>query len=130
MKVAHRGADLLIRDLHRLVHHTRHHLEGQRSHRLRQEPVGDAVGVLDLHRVPSFERPRELGRAGRLDGHDAAVPEEVWELLASVLPRCPNARGVTLERMEGTVGEADVPLLREELARARRIARGARRAHV
>ena len=31
----------------------------------------------------------------------------------------------TLERMEGTVGEADVPLLREELRRARRIAEGA-----
>lgn len=70
------------------------------------------------------------GRTLRLDGHDSAVPEEVWALLEDVLPRCPNLRGVTLERMEGTVDEADVPLLREELRRARLIARGARRAHV
>jgi uncharacterized protein (UPF0276 family) len=68
------------------------------------------------------------GRTLRLDGHDAAVPEEVWRLLEDTLPRCPNARGITLERMEGTVGEADVPLLREELRRARRIAVGAGRA--
>ena len=70
------------------------------------------------------------GRTLRLDSHDSAVPEEVWGLLADVLPRCPNVRGVTLERMEGTVGEDDVPLLREELRRARRIALRGRMARV
>jgi hypothetical protein len=54
------------------------------------------------------------------------VPEEVWALAESVLPRCPNLRGLTVERMEGTVGDDDVGLLREELRRARRIAEGAR----
>lgn len=63
-------------------------------------------------------------RKMRLDSHDEAVPEEVWELLERVLPLVPNLRGLTLERMEGTVGEDDVPLLREELRRARRIAEG------
>ncbi len=59
-------------------------------------------------------------RVMRLDSHDAPVPEEVWRLLERTAPRCPNLRGVTLERMEGTVGEGDVPLLREEIGRLRR----------
>jgi uncharacterized protein (UPF0276 family) len=60
-------------------------------------------------------------RPMRLDSHDDAVPEPVWRLLQDVAPRCPNLRGVTLERMEGTVGEGDVPGLLEELRRLRRI---------
>jgi uncharacterized protein len=63
------------------------------------------------------------GRVLRLDSHDAAVPEEVWALYEQVAPRCPNLRGVTLERMEGTVMDADVPLLTDELERARDLAR-------
>jgi uncharacterized protein (UPF0276 family) len=59
------------------------------------------------------------GRSLRLDSHDTAVPEPVWQLLSAVLPRCPNLRGITLERMEGTIGSADVPLLAGELARIR-----------
>lgn len=65
-------------------------------------------------------------RVLRLDSHDAAVPEEVWRLFERVLPRCPNLRGVTLERMEGTVSDADVPILRAELQRARSILGGSR----
>jgi uncharacterized protein (UPF0276 family) len=64
------------------------------------------------------------GRTMRLDSHDGAVPETVWTLFEQVAPRCPNLRGVTLERMEGTVGEDDVPLIRGELARAKRVLRG------
>ena len=58
-------------------------------------------------------------RALRLDAHDSDVPEPVWALLDGVLPRCPNLRGVTLERMEGTVTDDDVPRLRAELRRIR-----------
>jgi hypothetical protein len=36
-----------------------------------------------------------------------------------VAPRCPNLRGVTLERMEGTVGDGDVTLLAAEMQRLR-----------
>src|SRR5690606_2658905 len=61
------------------------------------------------------------GNVLRLDSHDHAVPEEVWELAGEALPRCANLRGLTLERMEGTVDAADVPLLREELRRARKL---------
>lgn len=59
-----------------------------------------------------------------LDAHDRAVPEAVWDLLAAVAPRCPNLRGVTLERMHGTLDASDVELLRNEIRRARRIVRG------
>lgn len=57
----------------------------------------------------------------RLDAHDSSVPEEVWALLAEALPRCRRLRGVTLERMEGTLADADVPAFREELVRLRRM---------
>ncbi len=66
------------------------------------------------------------GRVMRLDSHDDAVPERVWSLYERWAPRCPRLRGVTLERMEGTVGDGDVPVLREELRRARTTARRCR----
>lgn len=60
----------------------------------------------------------------RLDGHDHAVPEEVWSLYERVAPRCPNLRGVTLERMEGTVlDDATARDVGSELERARDLAR-------
>jgi uncharacterized protein (UPF0276 family) len=89
------------------------------------------VGRLDLSRVieihvsgGSDSDPAWLpsGATRRLDSHDAPVPEPVWGLLERVLPLCPNLRGVTLERMEGTVEAGDVALLREEVRRAKRIA--------
>ncbi len=55
----------------------------------------------------------------RLDSHDDAVPEPVFELLEWTLPRCPRVEAVTLERMEGTVEDDDVPVLEGELARLR-----------
>jgi len=90
--------------------------------------AADYLGRLDLHQVielhlsgGSYSDGSWLpgGRSLRLDSHDGAVPEPVWQLLDAVLPRCPNLQGVTLERMEGTVGDADIPLLRAELQRLR-----------
>lgn len=81
----------------------------------------DLERVIELHVSGGSESdPRWLasGRSVRLDGHDGAVPEAVWALLDAVLPRCTNARGVTLERMEGTVrDDATVRLLHHELER-------------
>ena len=63
------------------------------------------------------------GRVMRLDGHDGAVPEAVWQLCETWAPRCPRLRGLTLERMEGTVAdEDDVARLADELRRLRGIA--------
>ena len=53
----------------------------------------------------------------------AATPEAVWHMLEWVAPRCPRLRGITLERMEGTVDRLAVAPLREELRRIRTIAR-------
>ncbi|HEY4220029.1 MAG TPA: DUF692 family protein, partial [Myxococcota bacterium] len=54
------------------------------------------------------------GKTVRLDGHDDAVPPLVWSLLDEVLPRCPQLRGVTLERREGTIfSDDDVALMRD-----------------
>jgi len=88
----------------------------------------DYLRALDLRKVielhvsgGSDSDPAWLpsGRVLRLDGHDGAVPAAVWRLLEAVAPRCPNLRGVTLERMEGTVGDGDVALLGAELERLR-----------
>ena len=81
--------------------------------------------VIEIHISGGTDSdPRWLasGTSMRLDSHDHAVPEPVWQLLEEVAPRCRNLRGVTLERMEGTVTAADVPLIIEELRRARAIA--------
>lgn len=63
------------------------------------------------------------GRTLRLDSHDRAVPDEVWRLFEQVVPRCRNLRGVTLERMEGTVAAGDVEPVRAELRRIREVLR-------
>lgn len=80
--------------------------------------------VIEVHLSGGRDAPAEWlpGRPPlRLDSHDDAVPEEVWRLAERWLPRCPNLRALTLERMEGTVEQGDVPLLRDELVRARRL---------
>lgn len=64
------------------------------------------------------------GRTMRLDSHDAAIPEAVWRLYERVARRCDNLRGVCVERMEGTVEEPDLPVLRDELRRAKEVLRG------
>ena len=83
----------------------------------------DLAKVVEIHLSggsPSDPAWLPSGRVLRLDGHDDAVPEPVWRLFEDVAPRCPALRGVTLERMEGTVtGAADVAVVREELRRAR-----------
>jgi uncharacterized protein (UPF0276 family) len=88
----------------------------------RAAEAGLFASVIEIHvSGGSWSDPAWLPsrRQLRLDGHDAAVPEPVWQLLDDVLPRCGALRGVTLERMEGTVTEADVPQLRDELRRLR-----------
>lgn len=62
------------------------------------------------------------GHVVRLDSHDDDVPKEVFALFARLAPRCENLRGVTLERMEGTVtDDAAVARLADELATLRHL---------
>jgi uncharacterized protein (UPF0276 family) len=82
----------------------------------------DLRKVIEIHVSGGSESSPEWlpsGRVMRLDGHDGPVPESVWRMLEAVAPRCPNLRGVTLERMEGTVADADVPVLAAEMTRLR-----------
>jgi hypothetical protein len=90
----------------------------------------DYLARLDLRRVieihlsgGSESDPAWLpgGKTLRLDSHDHAVPEPVWDLFASTWKKCVHLRGVTLERMEGTVGDDDLPVLRDELRRIRKV---------
>lgn len=64
------------------------------------------------------------GEVMRLDSHDNEVPEAVWELLEKAAPKCANLRGLTLERMEGTVTAQDVAPVRDELRRAKALLQG------
>jgi uncharacterized protein len=78
--------------------------------------------VIEIHLSGGSESPATWlpdKRSMRLDSHDSAVPEAVWALFDEVWPRCPNLRGVTLERMEDTVTVPDVAVVRAELRRAR-----------
>jgi uncharacterized protein len=64
------------------------------------------------------------GKTLRLDSHDSAVPEGVWALYEKYAPQCTQLRGVTLERMEGTVlSDEDVASVAAELERTRDLAR-------
>lgn len=87
----------------------------------------DTAKVIEIHLSggsPSDPSWLPSGRVLRLDGHDDAVPEAVWRLFEAVAPRCPALRGVTLERMEGTVhSAADAAVVRDELRRARAVLR-------
>ena len=78
--------------------------------------------VIEIHvSGGSWSEPSwlESGKRMRLDSHDGTVPEEVWSLLEHALPRCSNLRGVTLERMHGTIDDGDPAIIRDELHRVR-----------
>ena len=113
------GAGLLL-DLHNLYTQC---LNG------RQDPIEtldrlDLDSVLQIHVSGGSESdPGWLpsGRIFRLDSHDGAVPEPVWRLYERARPRCRNLRGVVVERLDGSFGEADVPILRAEVRRAKEV---------
>jgi uncharacterized protein len=108
----------LLLDLHN-VHTTAANAGFDPEEYLRRLPL---ERVIEIHVSGGRDSdPRWLsGAVRRLDSHDDAVPEPVWRMLESVLPRCPNLRAVTLERMETTLAPEDVPAFEEELRRARR----------
>lgn len=91
-------------------------------------PLDDWLAALDLSRVieihvsgGSESNPAWLAsrRVFRLDSHDGDVPGEVWRALDEVLPRCPNLRGVVLERNEGTIDDSNVAAFESEVRHLR-----------
>ena len=120
-----RGCHLLL-DLHN-VYTMAHNFGFDPADYLRRLDLGK---VIEIHVSGGGESsPGWLpsGRTMRLDSHDGAVPELVWRMLEAVAPRCPNLRGVTLERMEGTVADGDESLLAYEFERLRTIVQQRRR---
>ncbi len=78
--------------------------------------------VLEIHLSGGSESdPRWLasGRSMRLDSHDGAVPEWVWEAAGRVVPRCPNLRCVLLERIPESLRDEHVPAFLAEFDRLR-----------
>lgn len=87
----------------------------------------DVSRVIEIHVSGGVDSPAGWlpdGRRLRLDSHDADVPEAVWTMLDSVLGRCPNLRGVTLERMEGSLDDSNIDRFRAELIRLRSVVNG------
>lgn len=65
-----------------------------------------AEAVVEIHLSGGSESEPgwlDSGRVFRLDSHDSAVPEPVWRAYEKHLPRFKNLRGVTLERLDGTI---------------------------
>lgn len=61
------------------------------------------------------------GRVMRLDSHDDAVPDTVFDILEYAAHRAPNLRGIVLERLEGTFEVEGAARLEHELRRVRAI---------
>lgn len=98
--------------------------------------LDDYLGRLELDRVieihisggsESDAAWLPSGRVFRIDTHDNPVPEPVWAALAKWLPKCPNVRGVVLERLDGTLKPDQVPAFEAEFDRLREVWRAGRR---
>ena len=81
----------------------------------------DLLGELDLTRVVEVHLGGGLTMDGvYLDAHSGPCPEEVWRMLAEVLPRAPNVKGVVFEVFGNYFpGQVGPEVVRGELAKAR-----------
>ncbi len=82
----------------------------------------DPFGALD--RIAT-DRVVEIHVAGgheldgfRMDSHNGATPEAVWDLLAEALRRCPNVKGLVFEVLDIHAPSMGVAKIERELARA------------
>lgn len=77
--------------------------------------------VIEIHLSGGQWAPKTwaLDRRVRLDSHDGAVPDPVWDLLHRVVPHCTGLRGATLERIEGPIPPSAVDRLLREAERLR-----------
>jgi len=79
--------------------------------------------VLEIHLSGGSESDPSLlasGRSFRLDSHNGAVPEAVWQLFDAVLPRCSALRAVIVEWIPDGMSEADAAAFARDFERARR----------
>ena len=108
---ARTGCGLLL-DIHNVYTNARNHGFDSR----------DFLGQLDLTRVVELHIGGGMMVEGfYLDAHSGPCPEEVWTLLAEILPRAPNAKGLVFEVFSTYYPTMGRELLREELSRARAV---------
>lgn len=84
----------------------------------------DTQRVIEIHLSGGSESEPDWlagGQMLRLDSHDGPIPEPVWELASRALELCPNVRGLTLERLDGTLEPEEVTGFEREFARARQL---------
>jgi uncharacterized protein (UPF0276 family) len=62
----------------------------------------------------------------RRDTHDGPLPEALFTWLPTVLERCPRVEAVIMERMGGTLAEADDEPFRRDFRRLKEVVHGAR----
>ena len=62
----------------------------------------------------------------RRDTHDGPVPDELFAWLPRVLERCPHVEAVILERMGGTLAEADDERFRRDFLRLKEVVHATR----
>lgn len=80
----------------------------------------DFIARLDLDAVVELHVAGGMEMDGfYLDAHSGAVPEPVWAMLESVLPRCPNVGGVVFELFGSWYEPLGEDGLRRQLARMR-----------
>ncbi|WP_118951159.1 DUF692 domain-containing protein [Taibaiella helva] len=82
----------------------------------------DFVDALDLGTVQEIHIAGGNEAAGiYLDSHSGPCPEEVWQLLDYVLPRCTQIRGITFEVDESYIPEVGFESVASQLNKARNI---------
>ncbi|HEY0782749.1 MAG TPA: DUF692 domain-containing protein [Thermoanaerobaculia bacterium] len=107
---ARTGCGLLL-DLHNVYVNSRNH----------GFAPWEFLGGLDLTRVVEIHLGGGLTMDGiYLDAHSGPAPDEVWKLLAEVLPEAPNVRGVVFEMFGNYFPTVGPDRLREELLKVRR----------
>ena len=108
--VAHGGRGGLLLDLFNLYCNAKNRNEDARESLFRL----DLNLVVEMHLAGGPEVEGLL-----LDGHDRAVPEEVWSLLQLALSRAPRCRGVVFEVLDAVAPQLGEARICDELARLR-----------
>lgn len=80
--------------------------------------------VIEIHLSGGHDSEPELlpsGRSLRMDSHDGAVPDEVWQAFENALPRAEGLRAVVLEWFPEAIDESTARVFADDFERARRI---------
>ena len=96
---------------------------GQKVDQLLASYPLDRVRELHVSGGSWSESTTDGGGQVRRDTHDNAVPDDVFELVAWALDRCPAVEAVILERLGGTLRAADAECFQDDFRRLRQLVR-------